>query len=167
MKAVETLPAARSEPGLAEDRAGPHRALMFAAEPRAHGGGRGRCSAPGPIPRRGTCGRTACSTTPRASGILIRGRSEGRRVQARKSPRWCSARVRPIPTAATGRGVTAGRCTSRAARTGRVDVARVLLTHKAEVDAVDVAGETALRRAVANPAELDLAKLADRAWAPT
>jgi ankyrin repeat protein len=46
-----------------------------------------------------------------------------------------------------------------AARTGRAGVARVLIAHGAEVDAKDVSGETALSRAVTNPAEIDLAKV--------
>jgi ankyrin repeat protein len=46
-----------------------------------------------------------------------------------------------------------------ASRTGRVNVARMLIENGAEVDARDVAGETALARAVINPAEIGLARL--------
>jgi ankyrin repeat protein len=46
-----------------------------------------------------------------------------------------------------------------AARTARARVAQVLLERGAQVDARDITGETPLRRAVMNPAELDVARL--------
>ena len=46
-----------------------------------------------------------------------------------------------------------------AARTARVGVAKVLLVHGALVDAVDVTGETPLRRAVINGPELDMVRV--------